>query len=139
MAYVLGKVHFGTMLKEGLYNWKMSFLGGNIEGCGTSLGRERQEQNTQTMKYVTVYAEIGHLSAKLNFKYAPCRQKRNGLVTLRFFSSQGLVWILESPQKVWSRRNLRLGCNHAWKAAVAIDRGSLTTRISRTKLAYGLS
>ena len=26
-----------------------------------------------------------------------------------------------------------------WKAAVAIDRGSLTMRISRTKLAYGLS
>ena len=57
------------------------------------------------------------------------KTERFGEVT--FFSSQGLVWILESPQKIWSQRNNRLGCNHAWKAAVAIDRGSLTTRISR--------
>ena len=49
VAHVLGKVHFGTMLKEGLNNWKMSVLGSNIEGRGTILGRERQEQNTQTM------------------------------------------------------------------------------------------
>ena len=41
--------------------------------------------------YVTVYVEIKHKSAKLNFKYAPRRQKRNGLAKLRFFSSQGLV------------------------------------------------
>ena len=57
VAYVLGKVHFGTMLKEGLYNWKMSFLGGNIEGRGTILGRERPEQNTQTMKYTSHQCE----------------------------------------------------------------------------------
>ena len=43
VAYICGKVHFGTMLKEGLYNWKMSFLGGSIEGRSTILGRERPE------------------------------------------------------------------------------------------------
>ena len=51
MAYICGKVHFGTVLKEGLYNWKMSVLAGNVKGRGISLGRERPEQNTQTMKY----------------------------------------------------------------------------------------
>ena len=38
---------------------------------------------------VTVYAEIGHLSAKLNFKYAPWRQKRNGLAKLLFLAHRG--------------------------------------------------
>ena len=48
VAYIFGKVHFSTVLKEGLYNWKMSLLGGNVEGRPTSLG---SEQNAQTMKY----------------------------------------------------------------------------------------
>ena len=46
VAYIFGKVNFSTVLKEGLYNWKMSLLGGNIERRGTSLGREGPEQNT---------------------------------------------------------------------------------------------
>ena len=46
VAYIFGKVHFGTMLKKGLYNWKMSLLGGHVKGRGTSLGKERPEQNT---------------------------------------------------------------------------------------------
>ena len=57
MAYICDKVHFGTMLKEGLYNWKMSFLGGNIEGRGLILGRETQEQNTQTIIYSSPQCE----------------------------------------------------------------------------------
>ena len=39
VAYICGKVHFSTVLKEGLYNWKMSLFGGNIEGRGVILGR----------------------------------------------------------------------------------------------------
>ena len=55
VAYVLGKVHFGTMLKEGLYNRKMTFLGGKVEGRGAILGKERQ--NTQTMIYSSPQCE----------------------------------------------------------------------------------
>ena len=46
VAYIFGKINFSTVLMEGLYNWKMPFLGCNEKGRGTILGRERPEQNT---------------------------------------------------------------------------------------------
>ena len=74
---------------------------------------------------MTVYAEIKRKSAKLNFKHEPYGE-------VAFFSIQEPVWILESTKKLSSLNNVCLGCNYTSKAAaIAIDRGSLTTHIAR--------